>query len=402
MWTDSIPITEVARTMTSVKTALISLAGIWTVLLAAAACQNGPGPDNATLEVPSGREPNASVSGTVAYRERLALTADAVLIVELRDVSYADAAAPLIARQTIHGPGQVPIKFKVEYSRQDIDSRNRYSISARIVESDGRLAFTNDTAYEVITHGKPNKVDMLLVLVEPPPDLVEGDDDAGSEWRTWVEVPAPIVWANLIPNEPEHLLRVAYYQSTIEGCARPGSQGLELDGYDIVARVTLMQPPPTSWAIPCQDEVVELDTVEPIRESLELGQTYRVIANERETTTFTLPKSELPHTFIAESPIESAEVVVLESAPPQYQLRVVSGMPKGSGCSQFNGYEIRRRESNSIEVAITHHQVADPLVMCTADFPIVETDVPLGPDLEPGEEYTVVVNSDTTTSFVAR
>ena len=398
MRTDLIPIAEVAR----MKTSLIWLAGIWTVLLVAAACQDEPGPSNATLEVPSGREPNASVSGTVAYRERLALTAEAMLIVELRDVSYADAAAPLIARQIIHGPGQVPIKFKVEYNRQDIDSRNRYSVSARIVESDGRLAFTNDTAYEVITHGSPNKVDMLLVLVEPPPDLVGGGDDAGSDWRTWVEVPAPVVWANLIPNEPEHLLRVAYYQSTIEGCARPGNQGLELDGYDIVARVTLMQPPPTSWAIPCQEQVVELDAVEPIRETLEPGQTYRVIANERETTTFTLPKSELPYTFIAESPIESAEVLVLESAPPQYQLRVASGMPKGSGCSQFNGYEIRRRESNSIEVAITHHQVADPLVMCTADYPIVETDVPLGSDFEPGVEYAVIVNSDTTSSFVAR
>ena len=228
---------------TRVTTAVIWLAGIWTVLLVVAACQDDPVPSNATLEVPSGREPNASVSGTVTYRERLALTADAMLIVELRDVSYADAAAPLIARQTIDGPGQVPIKFKVEYSRQDIESRNRYSISARIVESAGRLAFTNDTAYEVITHGNPDKVDMLLVLVQPPPDLVEGDDGAGSDWRTWVEVPAQIVWANLIPNEPELLLRVAYYQSTIENCARPGNQGLELDGYDIIAWVTLMQPP---------------------------------------------------------------------------------------------------------------------------------------------------------------
>ena len=164
------------------------------------------------------------------------------------------------------GPDRSPIKFKVEYSRQDIDSRNRYSVSARIVESDDRLAFTNDTAYEVITHGNPDKVDMLLVLVQPPPDLVEGDEDAGSDWRTWVEVPTQIVWANLIPNEPEPLLRVAYYQSTIEGCARPGNQGLELDGYDIVAWVTLMQPPPTSWAIPCQEQVVELDTVESIGE----------------------------------------------------------------------------------------------------------------------------------------
>ena len=163
-----------------VKAALLSLPVICIVLLAAAACQSEPGPSNAKWEVPSGREPNASVSGTVAYRERLALSPDAMLIVELRDVSYADAAAPLIARQTISGPGQVPIKFKVGYNSQDIDSRNRYSISARIVESDGRLAFTNDTAYEVVTHGNPDKVDMLLVLVEPPPGLVGGDDDAGS------------------------------------------------------------------------------------------------------------------------------------------------------------------------------------------------------------------------------
>ena len=386
---------------TSVKATMVGLAGTWIVLLAAVACQDEPGASRGTLEVPSGREPNASVSGTVTYRERLALTEDAKLIVELRDVSYADAAAPLIARQTIDGPGQVPIKFKVEYSRQDIDSRNTYSISARIVESDGRLAFTNDTAYEVITHGNPSKVDMLLVLVQPPPELVEGDGGTESDWRTWVEVPAPVVWANLIPNEPEHLLRVAYYQSTIEGCARPGNQGLEVDGYDIRVWVTLMQPPPTAWAIPCDEKVVELDVVEHITEPLEPGQTYRVIANDRETTTFTLPKPELPHAFIAESPIESAEVVVLESAPAQYQLRVVSGMPSGS-CSQFNGYEIRRSENNSIDVTITHHEVADPQVICTADYPIVETVVPLGSDFEPGEEYTVIVNSDTTRSFTAR
>ena len=115
-----------------------------------------------------------------------------------------------------------------------------------------------------------------------------------------------VVWANLIPNEPEPVLRVAYYQSTIEGCARPGSEGLELDGRDIMVRVTLMQPPSTPWAIPCVEEVVELDTVLPITAPLEPGQTYRIIANGRETTTFTLPAPDLRDTFIAESPIESA------------------------------------------------------------------------------------------------
>ena len=137
---------------TKMMTALLSAVGLSIVLLALAACGDDAGPAGATIEVPSGKSPNASVSGTVTYRERIALSPGARLEVSLRDVSYQDAAAPLIARQTIEDPGQVPIKFKVEYNRGDIDSRNvRIRISARIIEEDGRLAFTNDTAYEVIT-----------------------------------------------------------------------------------------------------------------------------------------------------------------------------------------------------------------------------------------------------------
>ena len=172
--------------------------GVSLVLLLISACQDAPDSSNATIEAPSGKTSNASVRGAINYRERLALTQGATIIVELRDTSYADASAELIARQTISNPGQVPINFEVEYSREDIDSRNTYSISARIIESDGRLAFINDTAYDVITRGNPDRVDMLLVLVEPPPELV---DDADSDWQTWVEVPATIISANLIPNE---------------------------------------------------------------------------------------------------------------------------------------------------------------------------------------------------------
>ena len=368
------------------------------LLILAAACQTAPGPSDAMLEIPSGREPNAAVSGTVTYRERIALTPGASLVVELRDVSLADAAAPLIARQTIANPGQVPINFKVEYSREDIDSRHTYAIQARIIESDGRLAFINDTAHHVITRGNPDHVDMVLVLVQPPPDQVE----EGVDWRKWVEVPVPVVWANLIPNEAEHLLRIAYYQSTIEGCARPGNEELKVEGNDIIATVTLMQPPPTSWAIPCNEKVVELDTILPIQASLEPGQSYRVIVNDRVTGAFSLPRPELKDTALAESPIEDVEIMVLERDPKEYQLRIVSAMQHGSSCSQFNGYEIRRSESNSIDVIVTHHHVAAKNVICTADYPIVETIVPLGSEFEPGMEYTVSVNGDTTTSFVAR
>ncbi len=381
-----------------VKNTLLAAVAISVVLVALAVCESNPRPANITVEVLSGRSPNASVSGAVTYRERLDLSPGAKLVVELRDVSYADAASTLIARQTISDPGQVPIKFKVEYNRDDIDSRNTYAVSAKIIESDGRLAFTNDTAYDVITRGNPNKVDMLLVLVQPPPDLVE----EGVDWRKWVEVPARVISANLIPNEREYFLRIVYYQSTIEGCARPGSQGLKVEDNKIIVTITLMQPPPTAWVIPCDELLVELDAVEPVEASLEPGETYHVIVNDTATTSFSLPRPNLRHTFIAESPIENAEIMVLERAPPQYLLRVVSGLPKGSGCSQFNGYEIRRRESNEIEVVVTHHEIADQQVVCTADFPIVETNVPLGSNFEPGEEYTIRVNSDITVSFEPR
>ena len=191
----------------------------------------------------------------------------------------------------------MPIRFRVEYNRDDINPRNRYSISARIIESDGRLAFTNDIAYDVITGGNPSRVEMLLVLVEPPPEMVE----AGDDWRTWVETPAQVVSANLIPNEPELFLRVYYYQSTIEGCARPGNEELDVEGDKIRAWVTLMQPPPTAWAIPCDEELVELDAVLPITDELETGETYHVFVNDVETTTFTLPAATLGHTIIDEA-----------------------------------------------------------------------------------------------------
>ncbi len=420
-----------------VKTALVSFIGIWALVMGAA-CQGAADSPETKPDAASNQPTNASVAGTVTYREPPGNTGSATLIVELRDVSHADSPATPIAQQTISDPGQGPIEFTLEYDREDIDPENRYAISASIVESDGSVAFINDTAHEVITQGNPDKVDMVLTQVEPTqeptpetveptpepveptpetveptpepveptPETVEPtpepveDDENGEDGISWMEVLAPVVWANLIPGEPEPLLRVAYHQSAIENCARPGSQGLEVAGYDIIARVTLMQPA-TAGANSCDEEVVELDTVLAVGTPLEPGQTYRVMVNGVEPTTFSIPDPAMGPTVIAESPVESVEMLILEIYPAQYQLLVVSGMPRGSICSQFNGYEISRR-SNVIEVAITHHEVADQEGVCTADYPIVETIVPLGSDFESGAEYTVRVNSVHAQTFVAQ
>ena len=144
-----------------------------------------------------------------------------------------------------------------------------------------------------------------------------------------------------------------------------------------------------------------METVVRIGSAFAPGQTYRVVVNGQETTAFTPMEPDFPHSFIDLSPIEKVEVGALESAPVQYELRVVSGLPKGGGCSRFNGYEVRRSEPDKIDVSVTHHEVADPFVVCTADYPTLETSIPLGSDFEPGLEYTVRVNSDTSQTFLA-
>ncbi|UYZ59451.1 YbaY family lipoprotein [Hymenobacter latericus] len=103
-----------------------------------------------------------SVTGTVAYRERIALPPNAVLRVQLQDVSRQDAPAVEVASATVESRGrQVPLPFVLRYDTARIDPTNTYAVQARI-EVDGRLMFTNDSAYPVITRGNPKQVQMML------------------------------------------------------------------------------------------------------------------------------------------------------------------------------------------------------------------------------------------------
>jgi putative lipoprotein len=55
------------------------------------------------------------VTGSVSYRERIALPPDAVIQVSLLDVSLMDVAAKLISEQTIKPRHSVPVPFALEY-----------------------------------------------------------------------------------------------------------------------------------------------------------------------------------------------------------------------------------------------------------------------------------------------
>jgi putative lipoprotein len=103
----------------------------------------------------------AMVTGTVTYRERIALPPGATVTVRLQDVSRADAPAEVLAVQVLTPTAQVPIPFALAYDPARIDTRHSYSVGARI-EVDGKLWFISDTHNGVLTQGGTNEVEVVV------------------------------------------------------------------------------------------------------------------------------------------------------------------------------------------------------------------------------------------------
>jgi uncharacterized lipoprotein YbaY len=121
-----------------------------------------------------------SVSGTVFYRERIALGPEAVLVVRIQNESLMDAPPEktIIAEEIIANPGQVPIPYEVFYDPADVDPRAVYGVRARIEDGSGSLLFINTQQVAVITHDNPtDDVEVLVQFVgaaaNPTPAPVE-------------------------------------------------------------------------------------------------------------------------------------------------------------------------------------------------------------------------------------
>ncbi len=99
------------------------------------------------------------------------------------------------------------------------------------------------------------------------------------------------------------------------------------------------------------------------------------------------------------APIESVEILTLESFPPQYTVHIVSGLP--SGCAAFEKAEVTGRTGNTITISVTNTMPADEDVVCTAIYGMQESNVSLGSDFTSGQTYTVDVNG-TIATFVAQ
>jgi len=89
-----------------------------------------------------------TMRGEVVYRERMALPPDAVVTVQLADVSLADAPAAVVATQTIKPTGQVPVHFELKFDSSAIRENASYALQARITVGH-RLMFINDVRHTV-------------------------------------------------------------------------------------------------------------------------------------------------------------------------------------------------------------------------------------------------------------
>lgn len=118
----------------------------------------------ATLMPPS--EEPVSVTGSITYRERMALPPTAQVEIQLADVSLMDAPSKTIAQQSFTADGrQVPFAFSLTVDQRKLDPRGRYSVSARITDASGKLMFITDTHNGVTFDGRP-RVDLgTLVMV---------------------------------------------------------------------------------------------------------------------------------------------------------------------------------------------------------------------------------------------
>lgn len=106
--------------------------------------------------------------GTVNYVERMALPANAVIIVQLADVSRADAPAEILAEDRITGATGSPIPYRLSFDHAKIDLRHRYALQARILDGD-RLLFVTTKHHAVFAGGRNNTRLLVQRVAEHAP-----------------------------------------------------------------------------------------------------------------------------------------------------------------------------------------------------------------------------------------
>jgi putative lipoprotein len=108
------------------------------------------------------------LSGTVTYRERMALPPNAEVRVRVWD-ALEPPASSTVGETKFIAQGQVPLPFELFYSPELIQSSHTYGARATI-SVEGVVWFETQTPVPVLTGGAPTVgVEILVKRVAPPP-----------------------------------------------------------------------------------------------------------------------------------------------------------------------------------------------------------------------------------------
>ena len=116
--------------------------------------------------VPTGLAGGA-LTGIVTYMERIALTPDAMITVDLQDAS--SGTTSVIATTDVAAEGrQVPIPFELAYDAAAIDPAGTYLLVARIAQA-GQTTFASQIGVPVLTNGAPtSNVEIVVSQASAP------------------------------------------------------------------------------------------------------------------------------------------------------------------------------------------------------------------------------------------
>ena len=114
----------------------------------------------------------ATVSGTVTYRERMALSPDATVEVWIVDTSPGIGTMAILTQTTVAAEGrQVPLPFELHVDPSRVEQRRAYGLKA-VIRAGGQMLFANADPVPVLTLGHPSLV--ALTLARVPQDALAG------------------------------------------------------------------------------------------------------------------------------------------------------------------------------------------------------------------------------------
>jgi len=123
---------------------------------------------------------SANLTGTITYRERIALPETARVELQLVDATDENAPSPLVAERLIDEPGQVPIAFSLSYDPASIRANHTYALRVRI-RVDPDIWFASPFDVRVLTAGNPTQVELQLERVSASGAIVPSASSRGND-----------------------------------------------------------------------------------------------------------------------------------------------------------------------------------------------------------------------------